>query len=310
MSEASSTQELLYKSILDNISDGVYVIDLNSRIVYWNPSAERITGYTRAETLGKRCCDTFLQQIDEEGHHSCGNCPGRMTLGDRQVHERNVYVRHKDGYRMPIVLKAAPLLGPGGSLLGVVHIFQDNSLNELIYQNLEELKKQVYVDRLTGLFNRQYLEMRIAGRLDELRRYGWGFGLIFIDIDHFKDVNDRHGHATGDEILKLVAQTFQANTRPSDVFGRWGGEEFVGLIGSAAEHELMHVARRFRMLVANSQLRGGDEVIHVTISVGATLAHLEDTVESLIERADQLMYQSKRSGRNRVTMEFTNPLAT
>ena len=309
MPESSMTQEILYKAILDNISDGIYVITAQRRIVYWNPAAERITGFPSTEMVGKTCCETFLRQIDEEGAPSCGGCPGQLTLADRATHEKNVYFQHRDGYRLPVVLKSAPILGPGGTMVGVAHIFHDNTYNELVYQNLEELKKQVYVDRLTGLFNRTYLEMRIAGKLDEFRRYGWTFGLIFIDVDHFKDVNDRYGHPVGDEILRLVSQTFQANTRPSDVFGRWGGEEFVGLISSAGDQDLFKLARRFRMLVANSNLRREEDVIHVTISVGATLAHIDDTVESLVKRADELMYQSKQNGRNRVTMEFTNPLS-
>jgi diguanylate cyclase (GGDEF)-like protein/PAS domain S-box-containing protein len=310
MPDNTVTQEILYKHILDNISDGIYVITAQRRIVYWNPAAERVTGFGPGEMVGKTCCETFLRQIDEEGAPSCGGCPGMLALGDHAMHEKSVFFQHRDGYRIPVVLKATPIFGPGGTLLGVAHIFQDNTYNELVYQNLEELKKQVYVDRLTGLFNRQYLEMRIEGKIDEFRRYGWAFGLIFIDIDHFKDVNDRYGHSAGDEILKLVARTFSSNTRPSDAFGRWGGEEFVGLISSAEEHDLFKLARRFRMLVANSDLRRDSEVVHVTISVGATLVRLDDTVESLVTRADQLMYQSKQNGRNRVTMEFTNPLST
>jgi len=101
----------------------------------------------------------------------------------------------------------------------------------------------------------------------------------------------------GDEILKLVSRTFQVNTRPSDVFGRWGGEEFLGLIGSAGDRDLMEVARRFRILVAKSELQTDLEIVRVTISVGATLVQAGDTVESLVDRADQLMYQSKQSER-------------
>lgn len=307
MSVSSFPNEILYKTILDHISDGVYVITMQRKIVYWNPAAGRITGYDHQDMVGKTCCETFLRQIDEEGNPSCEGCPGMLAMQDQMMHEKNVYFLHKDGYRIPVVLRASPIFGPGGTPLGVVHIFQDNTYNELIYQNLEELKRQVYVDRLTGLFNRAYMEMRIREKLDEFRRYDWNFGVLFIDIDHFKDINDRYGHERGDDILRLVSQTFQANTRPSDVFGRWGGEEFVGLISAATVQDLLTLARRFRILVANSHLRKAEDVIYVTISVGATLAHKDDTVESLIARADSLMYQSKKNGRNRVTMEFTNP---
>ena len=153
MPESSMTQEILYKAILDNISDGIYVITAQRRIVYWNPAAERITGFPSTEMVGKTCCETFLRQIDEEGAPSCGGCPGQLTLADRATHEKNVYFQHRDGYRLPVVLKSAPILGPGGTMVGVAHIFHDNTYNELVYQNLEvrpveQAREPVHVDLL------------------------------------------------------------------------------------------------------------------------------------------------------------------
>jgi len=295
-----------FKHVLDRISDAVCLLDSRGLIVYANDSVRRITGFSTDELLGRPCGQTFLRQLDEDGENLCaaGRCLGQQVLRDKLPREQESYIIHKAGFRIPIQLQVSPILGTNGEVVGVAHILHDNTANVLIYQNLEELQKQVYLDALTGLFNRQYMEKRIEDKLDEFQRYHWIFGVLFIDIDHFKDVNDAHGHAVGDEILKLVSRTFQVNTRPSDVFGRWGGEEFLGLIGSAGDRDLMEVARRFRILVAKSELQTDLEIVRVTISVGATLVQAGDTVESLVDRADQLMYQSKQSGRNRVTMEF------
>lgn len=299
-----------FKHVLDRISDAVCLVDTGGLIIYANDSVTRLTGFPREDLLGMPCERTFLQQIDEDGEalDADKSCLWQQVLRDKEPREQESYIIHQAGFRIPIQLKVSPILDAGGELLGVAHVLQDNTANVLIYQNLEELQKQVYLDALTGLFNRPYMEKRIADKLDEFLRYQWIFGVLFIDVDNFKDVNDTHGHAVGDEILKLVARTFQANTRPSDVFGRWGGEEFLGLMGSAGDRDLMQVARRFRILVANSGLHQDRELVRVTISVGATLVQAGDTVESLVGRADQLMYQSKKSGRNRVTMEFPRPL--
>ena len=138
--------------------------------------------------------------------------------------------------------------------------------------------------------------------LEELKRYGWPLGAVFIDIDHFKRVNDSHGHDAGDAVLKTVARTLLESSRGFDILGRWGGEEFLGLIQNVDEDRLGAVSERLRALVAASSVRHDDAEIRVTVSIGATLARNDDTPEELVKRADSLMYESKRTGRDRVTL--------
>ena len=97
-------------------------------------------------------------------------------------------------------------------------------------ERLAELERIAYIDSLTGLPNRRYAEITLHARMDELQRYGWLFGVIFIDIDNFKSVNDRYGHQCGDEVLKTVAKTLQNSVRSFDVISRWGGEEYLAVI--------------------------------------------------------------------------------
>jgi diguanylate cyclase (GGDEF)-like protein len=134
-------------------------------------------------------------------------------------------------------------------------------------------------------------------------RYGWPFGLLFVDVDEFKRINDEHGHLTGDEVLRMVAQTLSRSVRSFDFVGRWGGEEFIAIIRNATEKTLRSVANRCRTLIENSSLIDHEREIRVTISIGATLARHEDSMETLFQRADQLMYQSKAAGRNRISCD-------
>ena len=136
-----------------------------------------------------------------------------------------------------------------------------------------------------------------------MRRYGWSFGVLFIDVDSFKEINDTHGHETGDEVLKSVGRVLLENTRPFDVMGRWGGDEFVSVIVYATEEHLKAIADRFRRIIEEIAITADDGNVRVTLSIGATLARKEDNVESLYKRADRLMYLSKNSGRNRVSIE-------
>jgi diguanylate cyclase (GGDEF)-like protein len=123
-----------------------------------------------------------------------------------------------------------------------------------------------------------------------------------MDIDHFKQFNDTYGHDVGDDVLKFVANTFVANSRPFDVYGRWGGEEFIGIIRNINNHDLKNLGNRVRYLVENSYITHNDKTLQVTISVGATLVSESDTMESLIKRADKLLYKSKVAGRNCLTI--------
>ena len=145
--------------------------------------------------------------------------------------------------------------------------------------------------------------MNLRSRLDELKRYGWPCGVLFADIDNFKDINDRYGHTTGDNILKMVAQTLASSLRSYDVLGRYGGEEFIAIIANVTREKLYSFANRLCLLVEQSSLKTESGKISVTVSIGATLAKISDTVDTVVKRADQLMYYSKTAGRNRVTME-------
>lgn len=125
--------------------------------------------------------------------------------------------------------------------------------------------------------------------------------MLFIDVDRFKEINDRHGHAVGDRALSVVAKTLRAAARSFDLVGRWGGEEFVAVLVNVDGRRLAAIAGRFHTLVASSRLSIDGGHTTVTVSVGATLADPRDTAEELVGRADGLMYRSKEAGRNRVT---------
>ena len=127
--------------------------------------------------------------------------------------------------------------------------------------------------------------------------------MLFADVDHFKAINDNFGHHVGDRVLATVARTLASNVRASDVVSRWGGEEFVALLGNVDALRLDALADKLRQLVATSSVTVTDRNLRVTVSIGATLMRIDDNPATLIARADRLMYESKQGGRNRVTCE-------
>lgn len=300
----------IFKDLVDNLYDGVYLVDTRRRIIYWNKAAETITGYAATEVLGKRCADNILTHTDDEGRSLClGLCPVTFTLQDGQPREVEAYLHHKDGHRVPVNIRIMPVRDADQSIIGAMELFNDNSPKIALKHRLEELERHAHLDELTQVANRRGLENRLTSLVYEYQRYGWPMGVIFVDIDHFKAVNDTYGHDAGDRVLKAVANNLAANSRPFDLVGRWGGEEFVCLLKNIAAPHLEALAERFRQLVAASYLEVADSIIRVTISLGATLLRPGDTFETALKRADELLYYSKQQGRNRVTTDFGQPRA-
>lgn len=295
-----------YKNVLDNLYDAIYFVNEAGRITYWNRGAERLTGYSEAEVLEKECQQVF-RHVDNQGIPYCdGMCPIPQTVGDGRIREVELFFRHKDGHLVPVSMRVAPAGETDDQAVVAVEIVSDNSPRYTMRQQLQQLQQLALCDPLTGLVNRRYLDINLSARLDELRRYGWQFGVLFVDIDHFKQINDTHGHQTGDLVLKMVANTLLNSVRSFDIVGRWGGEEFVVLLINIDNEKLAAIADRFRLLVEQSSFSNGAMKVGVTVSIGASLARPTDTVATLLERTDRLMYQSKAGGRNRVSLDFTH----
>jgi diguanylate cyclase (GGDEF)-like protein/PAS domain S-box-containing protein len=292
-----------YKGLLDNLYDGVYFMDSERRITYWNQGAERLTGYDNDEVVGCYCRENILEHMDEGGHRLCESslCPAAKTITDGEARDEEVYLHHKSGHRVPVSIRVAPIKSPEGTIIGAVEVFSDASFKIDARHTIEELQRMALLDSLTGVGNRRYAEMNLKFRLAEMERYGWPFGVLFIDLDNFKDINDVFGHEVGDDILRMAAKTLSNSLRSFDTVCRWGGEEFVAIVVNIESEHLPIVGEKLRAMVERSSISMDSRTVGITVSIGATIASEDDGMESLMRRADQLMYRSKSEGRNRVT---------
>ncbi len=293
--------KLDYEELLFHISDGVYFTDPDRRITYWNASAEQITGFSAREVVGRCCSDNILIHVDDQGHNLCRSlCPLAQSMRDNRVHETRVYLHHKEGHRIPVFTRVGPLHDDNGRIIGGAEFFTDISHQEILKERLQELERMALLDALTGLPNRHHLLPELSARFHEKGRSQLDFGVIFIDIDHFKKINDRFGHHTGDLVLKTVANTLKAYVRPFDLVGRWGGDEFLCIVRNMNEQGLKDMSERLRILLNNSFVPVDRKRINILASIGATIAGNQDTNETIIQRADALMYACKEKGGNQV----------
>ncbi len=293
-----------FRDVLDNLLEAVYVTDLDQRIVYWNKTAENLTGFAKEEVLGRKCSENIISPVDREGTSFCkGQCPLAATLHDEAPRETMVFLHHKEGFRRPVRVRTSVLRDANGTITGAMEVFEDAMNYLALEEKMQLLESLALLDPLTRIGNRRYLEEQMEEKFRQFQVSGLSLGLLLFDIDHFKKVNENLGHTVGDRILTVVAATLKNSLRIYDVLGRWGGEEFLLLLPNLKKGALEEVADRLRMMVPASAilLERSREPMFVTVSGGATLVHPGETPQKALERAEALLYESKSTGRNRIT---------
>jgi len=296
-------EQTFFKELLENLYDGVYYVDTQKVVTYWNKSAERMSGFSSEAVIGNCCADNILQHIDDKGVELClHGCPLEQTLIDGKIRDVDVFLHHKDGHRVPVSVRASAIRNEKNEIIGAVEIFSENSKQLEILKEMETLKKEVFIDPLTQIGNRKFAELNLATRMNDLKGNEILFGVLFIDIDHFKKFNDTYGHNIGDQVLKMVSKTITNAVRSIDIACRWGGEEFIVILPNMDMPTMTTIGEKIRLFIEKSWITINNENLKVTVSIGGALATKEDTIESIIHRSDTQMYQSKKSGRNCVTI--------
>lgn len=209
----------------------------------------------------------------------------------------------------------------GGIFLFNVKAPADSSVQarmEFLVRNLEisldnhrrylQAKQLAYIDDLTGLFNSRYLDVDLNAAIEDYAKTGQRFGVLFIDIDHFKKVNDTHGHVVGSQLLVEVGHVFKKQLRRSDHLFRYGGDEFIAILHHTQPKEALEAAERIRVAVERQRFRIHGVEVQITVSIGVSRFpdHAQDK-KSIIALADQAMYNSKNNGRNAVFEAVLRP---
>lgn len=171
------------------------------------------------------------------------------------------------------------------------------------FQNSNSLEELLVNDELTGVANRRFLDFYIEDSIKKSKDFHTNFGVLFIDIDLFKDVNDTYGHNTGDIVLSELAQLVEANLRNNDLIGRFGGEEFLVVAAVDKEEHLKLISEKLRSKIEEFTFDQDNNKLKITVSIGGTMYRKDERPETLIERADKNMYESKENGRNQSTIK-------
>jgi len=283
---------------LDSIGDAVLSTDIAGTVTYLNSVAERMTGWSREEARGRPLGEVF-RLVDGTTRQPPARSPMAFAIEqDRPVGlaANSVLVR-RDGFEAAIEDSAAPIHGRDGSVIGAVMVFHDVNESQAVVAKMSHLAQH---DFLTDLPNPVLLNDRMTQAIALARRHHKQLAVAFMDLDHFKRINDSLGHAAGDELLKSVALRLKTCVRSSDAVSRKGGDEFVLLLSEITHAEdAARIADKIIAAVAAAHQVAGQELF-ITTSIGISIYPLDGTdAETLLKSADAAMYQAKKNGRNR-----------
>lgn len=279
--------------ILETMDDAIVVTDEGGRIVLFNAGAERMFGRRAEEMLGQPL-DPLLPEPYRERHRRLHREFLEGAPSSRPMAlSRTVEALRASGETFPVAATLVKIERDGRAL--GASILRDISEQE---RTRAELLRLSTTDPLTGLRNRRSLLERAEQEIARAARHGTPLSLLVLDMDRFKAINDRYGHAEGDRVLVRLADCLRAELRASDVAGRLGGEEFAVVLPEAAASGALEVAERIRRCVETCCF--GEHPPAATVSIGAATWSAGETVEALLRRADEALYAAKAAGRNRV----------
>jgi diguanylate cyclase (GGDEF)-like protein/PAS domain S-box-containing protein len=284
-----------YQALLDRVTDGICLVDRRGKITLWNEGAARLTGYSAEESIGRGSWKEILCGVDLEGNdlNSNGASPA-SAIAQKGKFEGRVFLRHKEGRRIPVALRAQPLFDIAGQEVGEIEIFCAVALQAEARQESEDM-----LDHLTLLPNRRFIEISLERVKSEFAPPKSPFGVLSIDMDRFKEINNTWGRAAGDTVLKETAQTLVGALRSTDVVGRWGGDKFLAIVHNVDDDLLNGLARRCVSRVGQMPvpITTIGRSVSRSISVGAALATAGESTEDLLKRANEALRQSKTDWR-------------
>lgn len=292
--ELKNIQEL-NKLYLNASSAFMIALDRDANITMINKTASEMLGFTEKEILGKNWFEIgVLPPLSiKEGKTIFSKFISGDCESDQQTHQGGIL--SKDGKSF-VLTWSTSLLREDDEIVGVLGSALDTTE---LYNTQRELKKQTYIDALTNTYNRKYYNLKISESLSLYERNQTPFTVLMYDIDDFKKINDSYGHLAGDDILTEMSQLIQSNIRKSDYLFRVGGEEFVIIFADTHLKQAKIVAEKIRKSVEESLENLKNETI--TISIGVTQVQKSDNADDIYKRVDDLLYISKKNGKNMVS---------
>jgi diguanylate cyclase (GGDEF)-like protein/PAS domain S-box-containing protein len=275
----------IFVQLSEYLPEGIVLFEQS--IIYSNKMFEKLIGYSSKELQSKK----FEELVDASDLENFNENLYKMESQHKAYRELELKLITKNKKEIWVRLKASFIINNNKKLcLSIV--------TDIYHERLEisNLTRLAYYDTLTGIYNRRKFDDLMLSEFKRSKRYKRDLCGLFLDIDHFKKVNDTYGHDVGDIVLQELAKSIQTHVRETDIFARWGGEEFIILLPETNKEEAFILAENIRNEVGNFNFTKAG---HITISIGITQLKDQEQQKSFIKRLDKAMYKAKQEGRNR-----------
>ncbi len=304
-------QQVLSELVIERVGFGIFVLDRDLNVVMWNRFMQDHSGKTAEQVIGKPIFVSFpelphrwlsrkVESVFQLGSFAFSSWEQRPYLfkfdHDRPITGGVDYMQ-QDCTFMPLT-REREVMAVCVTISDVTHASMMQRSRDDAVTQLQQFADR---DGLTGIANRRYFELRLRDEFARWQRYGGEMSMLLFDLDHFKAINDKFGHLVGDTVLRVMAERVAKAVRAQDLFGHFGGEEFVLLLPCTALAEAMVVAEKVRIAICQTPIDVNGTPVPVSASVGGASARLDITssYEALINEADAALYTAKRQGRNR-----------
>lgn len=271
-----------FRAVFDGLPFGIQVVDLSLKTLLWSAGAEKITGYHGFEMVGRNCEDNLLRHCDENGTMVCGsNCPMAAVARTGLARETRLFLHHKAGHRVPVVVKISPLRNEGGEIVGVVQAFEPRVAKDVSVSGV--LPRRTYAADPWPPSDRENGFPVLLERLLERKAQ---FGVLCIRLENVRDFQATHGQEATAVILRVVADTIRNALRGMDWVEPWHDDAFMAVLLDCDEVGLEKTGERVRRLVSGAGIQWWGDWVAASVSVGGALAQPGDKAEAIVRRAE------------------------
>jgi diguanylate cyclase (GGDEF)-like protein/PAS domain S-box-containing protein len=277
----------IFRAVLEGLSLAVYVLDRNGRITFWNQEAAYVTGYMEHEVVGRSYEDAMLCHEHDHGmEQDPAHSPFMSVVHAAKAAILKTHLRHKRGYSFPVMIHIAPISDDNGAWIATALSFDAPASRTDPLHLGRNLPPTAALDANTGLANHSFTLFHLRESLASFADFHVPFGILRVkpdELDHFRAA---YGREASDALLSVIAQMLAHSFRPGDFVGRWSTDEFLVILKSCTTLGVKSVHERIRSTIGAAELRWWGELVSVPLSVGYTSVEAEDTIDSLLQRAE------------------------
>jgi diguanylate cyclase (GGDEF)-like protein/PAS domain S-box-containing protein len=291
----------MFRVVLESLQTGVYFVDRDQKILFWNEGAEKITGYFRQEVVGCFCRDNLLD-IGPGNKNVLSDAAESITsvLRDGKATISEVSLRHKAGHRIFVRLRAVPIRNSHGTIIGAAESF-DESLSASEWDRRQSrLAGYGCLDEASGVLSKGVVMAHLRENVATFAEHRVPFSILSIQIDQMDNLRTTYGLPVVASVLHVVGQTLENSLRPTDFLGRVADNRFLAVLTECGSTDVEKTATRVKKMVSSSEIQWWGDKWSVTASFGGATVQHGDTIESLLERAEKSLAESVASGGNHV----------